>query len=182
MILKGAIKKVESSKAFKDFKSSNPEYYLAHCFTMLDEAEKKYNWELGYYSPKKDKLVVFETEPDVKLREEDDAFTRNKVIPELKFSKVKISMAKAMETCDQLVKEKYSAHMITKRIIILQHLDRDLYNITLVTRSFSVLNIKIDAASGEIVSHNLQSLMSLGKWEKGERNREPSDSNDHTVA
>jgi len=170
--LKQTLKKVETSKAFKDFKGSNPDFYLAHCFTMLDEAEKKYNWELGYYSPTKDKLVVFETEPEVKLRDEDDAFTRDKVIPELKFSNVKFSLAKAMELCDQLVKEKYSAHMITKRIIILQHLDRDLYNITLVTRSFGVLNIKIDAVSGEITSHNLQSLMGLGKWEKGERNKE----------
>jgi len=165
-----AIKSVDKSNEFKSFIKESPEYYLAHCFTMLDENERKYEWELGYYSPKKDKLVVFETVPSIKLRDEDDPFTRDNVIKELDMKQVKISLARALEVCDELVKDKYSAHAITKRIIILQNIEKPTYNITLVMRSFSVLNIKIDAVTGSIVSHNLQNLMELGKWEKGERN------------
>jgi uncharacterized membrane protein YkoI len=170
MILKNMIKNLEESKIFLEFKKSNPEYYLAHCFTMLDEKEKKYEWELGYYSSKKDKLVVFETVPEVRLRDEDDAFTRENIIKHLDMKQVKVSLARALELCDEVTKKNYPAHAITKRIIILQNIDRPVYNITLVMRSFSVLNIKIDAASGEVVSHNLHNLMDLGRWEKGERN------------
>jgi hypothetical protein len=169
MILRDEIKRLEASEEFQKFKKDNPEFYLAHCFTMLDEKERKYEWELGYYSPKKDKLVVFETVPHIRLRAEEDAFTRDNIINELDMKKVKLSLARALEVCDELVKKKYSAHAITKRIIILQNIEKPIYNITLVMRSFSVLNIKIDALTGDVVSHNLQNLMELGKWEKGER-------------
>ena len=126
MILKNTIKKVEESKAFKDFIKENPEFYLAHCFTMLDENDKKYEWQIGYYSLKKDKLVVFETVPDIKLLEQDDAFTRENIVKKLDMKLVKVSLGKALEICDKLVKEKYSAQTITKRIIILQTLDKQI--------------------------------------------------------
>ncbi|MFH0870474.1 MAG: PepSY domain-containing protein [archaeon] len=171
MILRETIAKVEKSKEFKSFKKSNPGFYLAHCFTMLDEGEKKYNWELGYYSDKKDKLVVFETVPAVKLRDEDDPFKREGIIKRLDMNEVKTSLARALEICDVLAKDKYSAHAITKRIIVLQNIDKPVYNITHVTRSYSILNVKIDAKTGEIISQNLQSIMQLGKWEKGEKER-----------
>jgi hypothetical protein len=172
MNLKDTIKKVEKSRAFKDFIKDNPEFYLAHCFTMLDENDKKYEWQVGYYSLKKDKLVVFETVPGIKLLDQDDAFTRENIVKKLDMKLVKISLGKALEICDGLVKEKYSAQTITKRIIILQTLEKQIYNMTLITMSYSILNIKIDAGSGEIISHNLQSILSLGKWEKGERGKE----------
>jgi hypothetical protein len=172
MILKNTIKEVEKSKIFKDFMKENPEFYLVHCFTMLDEKEKKYEWQLGYYSLKKDKLVVFETVPEIKLLDQDDAFTRENIVKKLDMKLVKVSLGKALEICDNLVKEKYAAQTITKRIIILQTVEKQIYNITLITMSYSILNIKIDAASGEIISHNLQSILSLGKWEKGERGKE----------
>jgi len=171
MILKNTIISLEKSKEFKRFGKEHPGFYLAHCFTMLDEGEKKYNWELGYYSDKKDKLVVFETSPAIKLRDEDDPFKREGVIRKLDMNEVKISLARALEICDKLAKDKYSAHSITKRIIILQNIDKPVYNITHVTRSFSIMNVKIDAKTGDIISQNLQSIMQLGKWEKGGKER-----------
>jgi hypothetical protein len=172
MILKDAIKKVEASKTYKTFLKENKDYYLAHAFTMLDEKEKKYLWELGYYSPSADKLAVFETEPKIALKTVDDAFKKDGSIAKLEMKEVDVSVAKAMEICDKLMSEKYSAQSITKRIIILQNINGQVYNITLICVSFSLINIKIDAKTGEITSHNLQSIMGMGQWQKGERSKD----------
>ena len=163
MILKQTIKRVEASKAYKSFIKKHPHYYLAHCFAMLVEGEREYKWELGYYSEKTDKMVVFETEPKIKMRPEEEAFKKTGTIKGLELSEVKISAGKALEICDKLVKHKYPKQVITKRIIILQHLDKQVFNITLVTQSFNILNIKVDAATGEVLHENIQSIMSLGR-------------------
>lgn len=164
MALKDSVKKVESSKVFKDFIKANPDYFLAHCFAMLteNEKEKDIKWELGYYSEKTDKVVVFETEP-INMRPEEDAFKKDGTIRKLDIKKVKINITKALKICDELVDKKYPNRSITKKIIILQNLEKEIYNITLVTLSFDILNIRLDAATGEILSDNIQSIMGLGK-------------------
>lgn len=163
MILKQTIKRVEASKAYKGFIKENPDYYLVHCFAMLGGGDKEYKWELGYYSEKTDRMVVFETEPRVSMRPEEEAFKKAGTVKKLDMSKVRIGVGKALSTCDDLVKRKYPKQIVTKKIIILQHLDKQVFNITLVTQSFNILNIKIDAATGEVLHENIQSIMSLGK-------------------
>lgn len=163
MILKQTIKNVEASKVFKSFIKEHPDYYLVHCFTMVDESTKKYKWELGYYSEKTDKMVVFETEPEIVMKPEEEAFKKQATIKKLDLSKVKISVSKALDICNNLVKDKYPKQSITKKIIILQHLDKQVYNITLVTGSFNILNIKIDANTGEVLQENIQNIMNLAK-------------------
>jgi uncharacterized membrane protein YkoI len=163
MNLKQALKKVEQKKIFKKFIKDSPDYYLAHCFTTFQEGERKHKWELGYYSEKTDKLVVFETEPKIIMRDAEEAFKKEGTIKKLELSKVKISLSKALGICDELLKSKYPNRTITQKIIILQHLDQQLYNITLVTVSFDILNIRIDAATGEVISDNIQNIISLGR-------------------
>jgi len=163
MDLKQTLKKIESSKAFKQFKKEHPDYYLVHGFTLLSGGDKKYKWEFGYYSEKTDKLIVFETMPEIKMRPEEDAFKKEGTIKKLELAKVKVSLGKVLEKCDELLKSKYPKENITQRIIILQSLEKQLFNITLVSMSFDIINIKVDAATGEILSDNIQNIMSLGK-------------------
>ena len=163
MTLKQTVKKVEESKVFKGFIKKHPEYYLVHCFTMAESSARKYKWELGYYSEKKDMMVVFETEPKIGIRPEEQAFKKSGTIKRLDLGRVKLSVTKALNICDELVKDKYPRENITKKIILLQHLDKQVFNITLVSASFNILNVKIDADTGEILHDNIQSIMGLGK-------------------
>jgi uncharacterized membrane protein YkoI len=165
MNLKQISKNVESSKAFKSFIKAHPDYFLAHCFSMLveGEGEKDIKWELGYYSEKTDKVVVFETEPKINMRPEEDAFKKDGTIKKLDIGKIKLNISKTLKICDEVVDKKYPNRSITKKIIILQNLDKQIYNITLVTISFDILNIRIDAATGEVLSDNIQSIMGLGR-------------------
>lgn len=167
-MLKQLVGDVEDSKIFCSFIKKHPGYYLAHCFTMLNEGdkEKDIKWELGYYSDNTDKLVVFETVPEIKMHPEEEAFKKEGSIKKLDIKKVKVSITKTMKICNELVEEKYPNRSITKSIIILQNLEKQIYNITFVTLSFDILNIRLDAATGEVLSDNIQSIMSLGKVEK----------------
>jgi hypothetical protein len=68
-------------------------------------------------------------------------------------------MEQAMETASKLNTESYPQIKSSKQIIILQNLEQgQLWNLTFVSSSMDVLNIKIDAASGEVLSHNLNRL------------------------
>ena len=175
MALKEVVKKVENSKSFKSFIKSHPDYFLAHCFAMVDqspskdkkdkekEKDKDIKWELGYYSEKTDKVVVFETLPKINMRPEEEAFKKEGTIKKLDIKKIKINIARVLKICTELVDRKYPNRSITKKIIILQNLEKEIYNITLVTLSFDILNIRIDATSGEVLSDNIQSIMSLGR-------------------
>jgi hypothetical protein len=163
MAVKDEIKKLEASKVFKQFIKQHKDYFLVHCFTMVSESEKKFKWELGYYSEKADKLVVFEASPKINMRPEEEAFKREGSIKKLELGKVKASVDKALKACDELVAAKYPGKSITKRIIILQNLESQVYNVTLVTLGFDIINIKVDAVTGKALSDNIQNIMSLGR-------------------
>jgi uncharacterized membrane protein YkoI len=74
-----------------------------------------------------------------------------------------VSVGKALKACDELVASKYPGKSVTKRIIILQNLEAQVYNITLVTLSFDIINIKVDAVTGKVLADNIQNIMSLGR-------------------
>lgn len=171
MTLITTIKKIEKDKLFKAWHKENSDFYMAHAFTMTSENEKKHNWDIGFYSPKKDKLVVVTTVPEIKIGVEEDVFKKEGKVNELVIKDVKIDFQTAMDKCEKLLTENYSAHGSSKKIIMLQKLDVIQYNITIATKSFSIINIRINAITGDVISQNLQSLMNLGKWEKGERER-----------
>ncbi|MBN2142276.1 PepSY domain-containing protein [Candidatus Woesearchaeota archaeon] len=168
-MLKETISRVEKSKEYEEWHAKNPDFYLAHAFTMLDEKHPRYAWELGYYSPSRDKLVVVETEPSIAMRPEEDVFKKDGRVAKLSLSEIKIRVADAMKICDDLVKSDYSSQVVNKRIILVQNQPKHVYNVTLVTHTFSILNVKIDAGTGEVLGHKLQSIMDLGAWQKGDR-------------
>jgi len=86
-------------------------------------------------------------------------------VKKIDLENVKIPFQKIMKKAENFQKEKYPKEMVNKKITILQNLEKYglVWNITLVTQSFSTLNIKINAEKGEVVYHHLESLMSMMK-------------------
>ncbi|MBR9693345.1 hypothetical protein GOV07_05490 [Candidatus Woesearchaeota archaeon] len=153
------VNKIEASPEFKEFSKEHTEAYLAHIFSM-HEQPGAFSLQIGYFSPKSDKMTVFETEP-LKRLPDDETFKKEGTVAQLDLEKVKVSMAEAEEKALLFQREKYSAELVTKIIIVLQHLDAQVYNFTLVTKNFNILNIRLDATSGEVASHEMRSIMSL---------------------
>lgn len=160
MEIKEVIENLCSHSEFKEWKKTHKDCYLVHAFKMPDDANENI-WQIGYYDKKKDKITTFFIEQgDVKIIPEEEVYKREKkAVKELDIDKVKINVNKALEKANEILKEKYK-EQVMKTVIILQNIEEGLvWNITFVTNSFKTLNIKVDAANGKVVKHELTSLM-----------------------
>jgi len=159
MDVKKAIKKLESSQAFKEYKQDHPDSYMTHIFFMTGNGI-----DIGYYTKKNNLMASFNTKDQVTKVVEEQPFQKTEqTIKPLIMNMVHVDMEEALETAVALQKEKYSAEQINKEIIILQELDEIglVYNITFITETFKTLNIKIDAKNKKIVHDHLVSLISF---------------------
>ncbi|MGV8162832.1 MAG: hypothetical protein ACP5N2_05880 [Candidatus Nanoarchaeia archaeon] len=152
-----------NSDEFKEFKNSSDHFYLVHIYQMAG-GQAKSSLEFGFYNSKTDKIVVFETNP-IKQRPEEEVFKDGGTIHPLHLEKVKLSLEQGLTAAENTRKEKYPSEIIYKTISLLQNIDRQVWNITLISLSFNILNIRIDAESGELVDTSIHSIMSLGKRE-----------------
>ena len=87
--LKETIKKLESSKIFKDYKKTNPDAYLTSTFLMTEDLEG--DWQLDYYSIKSKKITSFVIKDKVKSTLETKPFQeKESIIEKLDIDKIKI--------------------------------------------------------------------------------------------
>jgi hypothetical protein len=166
MDINNIISNVESSDEYKDFIKNNPHHYLAHLFSLMD-SEHKNDWQLGYYSKETDKITVFDYLEDgtLSIMPPQEAFKEKNYIEPLDIGKVKVSKDQAIAIVDKIIKENYKAESLSKMIILLQNLPEhgQIWNITIVTTTFSVINIKIDSKNGTVIKHSKESLIG---WKK----------------
>ena len=88
----------------------------------------------------------------------------NKRINELEFEKVKLRLDDVIEKIKNICLENYSQHPIMKSIIILQNINgANVYNITLITKTFSAINIKLNSEDGSVFSKTITNLAAFGR-------------------
>lgn len=164
-------KEIVDSQDYKKFFDENPSYYLAHGFIQLNSRfETTKHWQVGFYSKEKDNLALFQTNP-IKFVGFEDAFKDGGHIDKLAFDETFVDMDKVNEVVGGLLATEYSTESPTSFIVVLQSvLGKELYNVTVVTSSFSMIIIKVDALTGKIHSHKKESLLSLKKDDKEEEN------------
>jgi len=160
MNIRTAIRELEASKIFNDFLRDNPKYYLSMVFVNISDGEE--DMQVGYYDKKSDTIVTFNNDP-VEQNPPDKVFKKERYMKKLNMEKVRISLNDARRAVDELLKKDYSAEVITKTLIILQNLEKQIYNFTLITRSLSIINIHVNAESGKIESSAKKPIMSLAK-------------------
>jgi len=160
--LKKAVEELEHSEKFKEFKKENPEAYLASCVIILT-GNNLSEWQVDYYLPKKHKLATFIIREQADLKGEDEIFQKEKTeIKDLRLKDVKVDLDKAMKILEKLRKKKYSGEFTNKTIVILQVLEgKIVWNMTLITSTLKVINVKINAKTGRIISEKLENLLSF---------------------
>lgn len=151
-------KRLENSSEYKKWKKDNKDSYLCSCFYLDQDGG---NWQFDFYLPKKDKIKTFIVEDsEIKSLKDSEIFRKEKKeLRKLDLNKVKIDFENAIDIIDNLKKNKYKTENVLKRIIILQNIEKQMWNITYLTSSFNILNVKIDAFSGKILSENFESVM-----------------------
>lgn len=158
------IKAVESSE---EFKSIDSDHYLVHVFRMMGP-EQSEDCQIGYYNKKIDKIIVFDyNDGNITATPPQEAFKEKNYIAALDLSKVKVTMDEALNKAQQVVKNNYPAHLLSKAIVLLQKLPEfgQIWNITVITHTFNVINIKINAETSEVIKHTMESLLG---WKKDE--------------
>ena len=146
---------LETSMLFQKWKQHHHDAYLTHFFIL-----NNHEVQIGYYEPTKDTMWTFSSSGT--FTEDKEIFKEQKTVPALEMKQVSVSLEKAKEIADAYYKEKYSGDTISKEIIVLQNLDnKAVYNLTIITMTFKMMNIRIDALTGEIISQKMQSIMDL---------------------
>ncbi|MFH1073354.1 MAG: hypothetical protein V1743_08045, partial [Nanoarchaeota archaeon] len=160
---KEIVEKLEASQEFKSFLKQNPDYYLSSIFSFKDGRNE--GWKVGYYSPKKDKIVSFSLNP-VSHDAPEEVFKDEAIVEKLNLEKVKIDIDNALKICDELHSRKYAMHTCTKRFVVLQNYKQTMYNVTMITDTFNIINIKLDAEDGKVISEFLKPAMAFEQKEK----------------
>jgi len=148
------IKKLKDSEEFKKFKNNHPKCFLCNVVSINN------NKQLDYYCPDNEKMTSFLMQDKIQINPNSDILKTNSKIKELNINKIKIEELKAKEIINSLIKDKYPNEIKKQEIIILQNIEaQPTWNITIITTSFNVLNVKIDAITGNIKSENLESIL-----------------------
>ncbi|MCC7574664.1 hypothetical protein KO361_03665 [Candidatus Woesearchaeota archaeon] len=156
--------KLTQNIEYKKFMRNNKEYYLVHILVPENEQEL----EIGYYNPRTDKITIFKTNPITKQKEED-IFKEGKTIQQLEIKKIKINYEEATQKTNEILKKEHSAELVNKKIIILQHIMEPVWNMTFICKSMNIINIRINAETGQIIRNNKASLLDMAGMMKGNK-------------
>ena len=148
---------------FKEWQPKNKDYFLAHAFLMLDEANKN-TWQIGFYNAGKERMVTFIVSGNsVERTDEQEVLKKEGEIQPLKLEEVKLSVEEALKISKECFEEKYSAEKTLKQFFIIQNLEgHHMFNITYFTQSFQTINIKLDAKTGKVLKQSIQKLAQFG--------------------
>lgn len=150
-----------SSLVFKKFLRDFPGYYLVHVL-VPDSFD---SLEFGFFNSSKNKMVVFRGDPFV-MGPEEDVFKEGRTISKLDLSKVSVSLGDVLKGADEVLKKEFSAEVVNKRIIILQTISCQVWNLTFVCKSLNVINLRFDAESFELLRKDKSSLLSMAGLSK----------------
>ena len=163
MDVKKVLNQVKESKEYGKWVKTHKDYFLSNVFIMLEGNEEIGDVQFGFCDKKGDKITSFIFNKEFKEKFEDDLFKR----PEAKVSKVniedvKVEVLDALEIANKSNEKYYPTEFATKKILILQNIDGIQWNITFITKTFNMINFKIDAIKGLLLTHEKKSLLQLG--------------------
>ncbi|MEK6901801.1 MAG: hypothetical protein AABX37_05635 [Nanoarchaeota archaeon] len=157
-------KNLSEYQLYKDWKRQNKHCFLSHFFcTITGDFKAKTSWEVGFYDPVQEKITVFSLLPskEFQIKPADDIFKREEDTVELlDISIVTHSVDEALETFKTKMPEYFPKEILGDGFVSLQTLKQHtVWNCCFVTRSLKFVSLKIDAASGKPVSHDVMELM-----------------------
>lgn len=163
-----ALRTIMEHKNTVQWMNNHPHSYLCHAFIMANE-EGEGEWLFGFYDTNDQTISSFSMQAgEAVMSPPEEVFAEpGKIVEKLVWSSQLKPFTEALRILDTVATTFYPAEKMAKKICILQTLEnRTLWNMTGVTGSLSVINVKIDALSGNVVTHTKQSLMDFRAPEK----------------
>mgnify|MGYP001605312030 CR=1 FL=1 len=159
--LKEILSNLESSQSYLKWKEEHEDAFLSSFFIV-----DKQGWQLAFYSPKKNKVSTFSNGT---LVQADSAIFKHKEdkVEQLNLDEVSLIMEEALNIAKKELEATKPGLRTTKTILVLQKIDTVLWNISFLTSSFYIFNIKINASNKQIISQDfISSLYSNPKKNK----------------
>lgn len=153
---------VLNSTAFKEWEKTHQESFLSSFF--ITHGGGKREVQLDFYNTPTDTISSFAlAKENVSLLQDEETIVKEKEvkISKLDLSQVAIEEERVRETVRTVKESKYERESISKIILILQNLDRPLWNVNAITNSCNLLHLKINAATGEVMEEKFDSIISL---------------------
>ena len=163
---------LQETRLFLDWKEKHPKGFLSHFFSSLSFLEEsEMHWEVGFFDPQEEKITVFfQEEMNFSCRAPEKVFQeKDKSVEMLSLQEVKITLENALQLFTQELQQRYPALKVGQGFVVLQKLQENLlWNVSGMTTSFSVANLKMHAITGKILD---MQLIEVVRREKGEMQR-----------
>ncbi len=189
------VEAVESSSEFSAWRKANGSAYLTSLFVMVKDVARlagdssgANEWLLSFYDAEDDTFTTFSSHGS-KMGTREQAFKKGKKLPELDAGAVKAEIRDSIAAAEKVRSAKYKGEEAGSIIAILQPLSGEeiydgearagsgnregkgksttpVWNITYITASYNVLNIKVDAGTCEVLSDRISGVMDFMQKDK----------------
>ncbi len=183
------VESVEKSKEFSDWRKASASAYLSSLFVMVKDIARlagdtssANEWLLSYYEEGDDTFTTFSSLGS-RVGTKEQAFKKGKTLPELKTGAVKVEIWDSIRAAEEVRSSKYKGEAASSIIAILQPLSSEeifdgrdkekkiagpipVWNLTYITSSYNILNIKIDAETGKVLSDRMSGVMDFMQKDK----------------
>ncbi|MBI2572415.1 hypothetical protein HYV86_01015 [Candidatus Woesearchaeota archaeon] len=143
---------------------NNPKAFLSHFFSPIDSLlQQKDGWEVGYYEPLTDRITVFKAldKGGFEIRAPAEVFKQpNSTVEQLDLKEVQCSFDDACTVARVQFSSLYPKEKCGDGFVILQHTDQlPLWNFNLISHSLKFLNVKLNAQTSQLASHQAVELV-----------------------
>lgn len=183
------IESVEKSSEFSAWRKTNGSAYLSSLFVMAKDIAllegnggNANEWLLSYYDRDDDTFTTFSSLGGQRAAKEQ-AFKKGKTLPELKTGAVKVEVWDSIRAAEEVRSKKYRGEGASSIIAILQPLSAEeifgstgkpekiagpipVWNLTYITASYNIINVKVDAETGKVLSDTVSGVMDFMQKDK----------------
>ncbi len=162
------IELLKKEELFQKWKKNHTQTYLSHFFCSINsELEPLGEWEIGMFDSEDGKITVFALLENgtFAIKPADEVFKApNTKVEELNLQKVKVSVEEVQKMANESKILHFPTEILGNGFIILQTLNNvPQWNISFITQTLKFANLKINAETGELFSHNVISFMEKHK-------------------
>ena len=152
-------------------------------------------WLVSYYDKKGDSFTTFSSLGTQRAAKEQ-AFKKGKSLPKLDADAIRVGISNGIEIAEGIRASNYRGEETSRIIAILQPLTQDeilagnesdsgskgnsknkaspaaansirpVWNVTYITTAYNVINVKVDAETGKVLSHRLSGVMDFMQKDK----------------
>lgn len=162
-MIKELFASLTKDELFQVWQEKHPRAFLSHFFSPLDvNCNLLSVWEIGYFDIDTNKITVFISgKKNFAIKPADDVFKKESTdVEELKLDSVSLLFDKAVQICKENLPLLFPKENLSNGFVILQTMEnKPLWNFTFISRSLKFINLKINAASGEIETHQAIELV-----------------------